>query len=392
MMESIRNVILVGKIFLNDKSSLKKMMWVLLSFSLSLAFVLSNIGLMEGYDRVFRKGLKETQGDLTIISKEGFFHFTEDQEAELSRVQEIQKFNFTIQSEVFLIWNEMTKAVQMRSYRDGLMIKLEKGEIVLGQSLANEWSIKIGDEISLMFARGNSLEDSLPEVKNFKVVGFIKHKLYLRDSRTVYLSYSDALEMTNSQHKFNIVTIDINDEVTDEKILFVKEKLTKILGNGFNIRPFWYEFSGLLEAVKVEKNIITFALQLIVLIAMFNMTSFFRVLFETNYQSLFLLRSLGLSLNFIKMFLLVFSLALWIISNIGAKLLSDCFGWLLKNWSILQLPGKIYHLAQIELSISFSDQLKVALLSLFWVLVLWFWFSKKIEKAQLVSVLKGEWR
>ena len=102
MMESIRNVILVGKIFLNDKSSLKKMMWVLLSFSLSLAFVLSNIGLMEGYDRVFRKGLKETQGDLTIISKEGFFHFTEDQEAELSRVQEIQKFNLPFNQRYFL--------------------------------------------------------------------------------------------------------------------------------------------------------------------------------------------------------------------------------------------------------------------------------------------------
>lgn len=392
MINSINNVILVGKIFLNDKSTLKKMMWVLVSFSLSLAFVLSNIGLMEGYDRVFRQGLRETQGDITIISKDGFFRFNEDQESELSRIQEIGKINFTIQSEVFFIFNEKSKAVQMRSIQDESTNSIKHGEIVLGESLAKEWGIRISDDVALMFPRGNTLEGSLPEVKNFRVVGYKKHKLYVRDSRTVYLSYKDAEEMTNSIGKYNFVSLGIKDEVTDEKIQLVKDKIMNALGTGYNIRPFWYEFSGLLEAVKVEKNIITFALQLIVLVAMFNMTSFFRVLFESNYQSLFLLRSLGLSLNSIKLFLLFFSFCLWLIANIGAKILTIIFGWLLNNWSLLQLPGKIYHLAQMELFISIKDLILVAVLSLMWVLILWFWFSQKIGKSQLISVLKGEWR
>lgn len=366
--------------------------WVLLSFSLSLAFVLCNLGLMEGYDHIFRLGLRETQGDITVISREGFFKLTEDQEEKINKINGLKRVTFFIQTEVFLLSGDHSKAVQMRTWIYDDTLKLRQGEIILGEAIAKDWGVKVGDRVSLMFASGNSLGESLPEIKTFTVLGFRKHKIYLRDSRTVYTTHDDISLVTNAAGLHNIAAIELNNSVSTENINNTVENIQNVLGRGFSVRPFWYEFSGLLEAVKVEKNIITFALQLIVLVAMFNMTSFFRVLFETNYQALFLLRSLGLSLKSIRLFLLILSLSLWLISNIGAKVLSLVFAWLLKNWSFFHLPGKIYHLAQIELIISMQEVFLVASLSLIWVLLLWVWFARKLGQSDLVSVLKGEWR
>lgn len=393
MQNHYKNSLLLFQIFLSDKATLRKLFWVILSFSLSLAFVLCNIGLMQGYENIFRSGLKETQGDLTIISREGFFKLNEDQEAIFNKLHEIKKLHFVIQTEVFMIYADHSKAVQLRTLsQEESLPKLTKGEVVLGQALANEWGIQINDQISLMFARGNSLGEFLPEVKMYTVKGFKKHKLYTRDSRTMYANQEDLREITNADDSYNLIVVDLKNAGDNTSVSsFIKKAQTK-MGSNFSVRPFWYEFSGLLEAIQVEKNIITLALQLIVLVAMFNMVSFFRVLFESNYQTLFLLRALGLSLNTLKAFLLFLSLFLWLVANIGAKLWSVVFAWLLKNWSVFSLPGKIYHLAEIDLAIGTTEIITVSMLSLVWIIILWGWFVKKLSNANLVTVLKGEWR
>ena len=397
MKDHLQSSLLLLNIFLKDRATLKKMFWVLLSFSLSLAFILCNLGLMQGYETIFNKGLKETQGDISIISRSGFFKLTEDQEAVFNREPEIKNIRCITQAEVFLIYKDFSRATQVRTYSDDLMPQktnagLKQGEVIVGDALAKEWRISQGDEVALMFARGNVMGEYLPEVKTFKVVGVKKHKLYNRDSRTLYANYKDMAEMTNSGDMYNIIMVDLKQSEDKEFVSQYVKKLQKKFGPGFSVRPFWYEFSGLLEAVQVEKNIITLALQLIVLVAMFNMISFFRVLFETNYQALFLLRALGLSLKNIKFFLLLLSIILWFLANLGASLWSSVFSWLLKNWSFLSLPGKIYHLAEIELVIGSGELMTVSLLSLLWIVLLWFWFAKKLSNANLVSVLKGEWR
>ncbi len=392
MKEQISSSILLLKIFLQDSATLKKMFWVLLSFSLSLAFVLCNLGLMQGYETIFNLGLKETQGDLTIISRSGFFKLNEDQEALFNKESHIKKLHFINQAEVFLLYKDNSKAAQVRTYSDVSAMDLQPGEVVIGEAIAKEWNISLQEEVSLMFARGNALGDFLPEVKTFKVVGLKKHKLYTRDARMLYAHPKDMADMTNAGDQYNVIVLDLNESKDKEFISQYAKRLQKKLGSSFSVRPYWSEFSGLLEAVQVEKNIITIALQLIVLVAMFNMISFFRVLFETNYQSLFLLRALGLSLKNIKLFLLVLSIVLWFLANLGAKLWSLIFSWLLKNWSVLSLPGKIYNIAEIDLVIGSSEILTVSLLSFLWIILLWMWFVKKLGHANLVSVLKGEWR
>ncbi len=392
MQEHFKNSFLLLKIFLRDKSMLGKMMWVMLSFSLSLAFVLCNLGLMQGYESIFREGLKETQGDFTIISREGFFNLDEEQAVIFNKMHEIKKLNFVVQTEVFMIYKDFSKAVQMRTAPDELAKNLTSGEVILGEAIGKEWNIMKGEQINLMFARGNALGEFLPEVKSYTVVGFKKHKLYSRDARILYGTKKDLADITNANEKFNLIVGELHDSSSKDSITNVVKKIQSKLGMNYSIKPFWHEFSGLLEAVQVEKNIITYALQLIILVAMFNMISFFRVLFETNYQSLFLLRALGLSLNSLKFFLLFLSLFLWLLANIGAKIWSLIFSWLLSNWSVLSLPGKIYHLGKIDLAIGFTEMFTVSILSLLWIIILWAWFVKKLSHANLVSVLKGEWR
>ena len=159
MKDHLQSSLLLLNIFLKDRATLKKMFWVLLSFSLSLAFILCNLGLMQGYETIFNKGLKETQGDISIISRSGFFKLTEDQEAVFNREPEIKNIRCITQAEVFLIYKDFSRATQVRTYSDDLMPQktnagLKQGEVIVGDALAKEWRISQGDEVALMFARG----------------------------------------------------------------------------------------------------------------------------------------------------------------------------------------------------------------------------------------------
>lgn len=374
-------------------------MWVLLSFSLSLSFVLCNLGLMQGYEESFRLGLREAHGDISLHSRMGFFSLDKELKDQLQKYPSIESMAPLIQTEVFLLHGEHSKAVQLRSYSEVFFSwihenhVLQPGEVILGQAIATEWGVNIGDNVHLMFARGNSLADALPEVKSFKVVGLHRHLIYTRDARTVYGAHDDVALITNAGLNVNVLLLQLSSK--DQNIKSVESMVNTLqesLGTNFAIRPFWYDFSGLLEAVKVEKTMITIALQLIVLVAMFNMISFFRVLLESNYQALFLLRSLGLSLGSLRSFLFLFSIGLWVFANIFSWGWSKLFSWLLANWSLLRVPGKIYQLAQLELSLDIVEYATVAGLSFVWILLLWWWFVRRMGKAELVSVLKGEWR
>lgn len=348
------------------------------SFTFSIAVILCTFGLMDGFDHLLKTGLRQSTGDVIITNKKGFFSRAEvDRPVSMSGPRAVAP---VIQTEAFALANSksqgvLVKGVDRGSFRDasGIDIKTGPSEIVIGDELSKMLGVKTGDQVALALGRGSESGSALPAIRVFKVASIIKHGIYQKDLRFVYTSRSDLADLLSVGERVNMMIVTyfpVDAAINDlEPIAARALDLRMSMSGDYRVRPFWDEYAFLIEAVKVEKFSISLILQLIVVVAVFNIIAFVIFVMEKKAQDFFFLRAVGLSLRDIMEFWLKSIMILWIFSCIGAWVLSHAFNWCLQNLPIFKVPGQIYVLSELSIRLDPLDYLTVSGISLFWVLI-----------------------
>jgi ABC-type lipoprotein release transport system permease subunit len=269
----------------------------------------------------------------------------------------------------------LVKGVEPGSFKkaSGLSISAKENQIVIGGELAKSLGLKIGDSLAIALGKGNESGGALPSIRVFEISQIINHGIYQKDLRFVYLLRSSLANLLDLENRINMLIVTyypVNKAIEDlEPISQKASELREKLPGVFRVRPFWDEYSFLIEAVKVEKFSISLILQLIVLVAVFNIIAFVIFVMEKKAQDFFFLRAVGLSLKNLMGFWLKSILILWAVSCVGAWALSHAFNWSLQNLPIFKVPGQIYVLSELSIRLDLLDYLTVSAISLFWVLV-----------------------
>lgn len=388
------------KIVLHGRSAGKILLATIFSFTFSIAVILCTFGLMDGFDHLLKSGLRHSSGDLLITSKKGFFSLTPELNQAVKKVKPLAVAP-VIQTEAFALHNGMSKGVLVRgiepanfSEATGLKVELPDGGLVIGEELARALKVGPGDEIALTFGRGNESSQDLPTVRLFKISGLIKHGIYQKDLRLVYLPRKDLAEVLDVRDFVNLLIITTQNPSQPLESLDIVQKDQQILRAELTpeyfVRPFWSEYSFLIEAVKVEKLSISMILQLIVVVAVFNIMAFVIYIMEKKAQDFFFLRAVGLSLKKLMRFWFVSIFIMWAVSCVGAHLLSMVFNWSLANVSFLQIPGEIYVLSSLQIRLDSTAYLTVYLVSLLWVLVAGLFGYWRLKRRPIVQGLRQE--
>lgn len=355
---------------------------------------------MDGFDHLLKSGLRHSSGDILITNRKGFFDFSSNFQGRLTSVSPIAVAP-VIQTEAFAIHGEMSKGVLVRGVEDknfslatGLKLQINPGQVAIGEELAKTFHIKVGDTLSLTFARGNEASSGLPVVQEFQVSGLVKHGIYQKDLRFVYVTRRDLNEFLDLKNKVNLVILAV--EPTNrpldnlDTIKRDQNELKFILDSGFMVRPFWNEFDFLIEAVKVEKFSISLILQLIVVVAVFNIIAFVIYIMEKKAQDFFFLRAVGLSVARMTKFWFVSILIIWALSCFGSYLLSLLFNWSLHNLSFLQIPGEIYVLSSLDLKLNSMAYVTVYGISLLWILATAFFGYIRLKRRPIIQGIRQE--
>lgn len=306
-----------------------------------------------------------------------------------------------IQTEAFALALGKSKGVLVRgieggsfSRATGLKVKVAPGEIVIGQELSNQTGLMVGDQLALTLGRGNEANAALPGVKLFSVSGIIQHGIYQKDLRFVYLDRNDLGELLGVGDRVNVVLLATADPTRPlEDLNIVKksqDRLRRALSPDYFVKPFWNEYSFLIEAVQVEKFSISLILQLIVVVAVFNIMAFVIYIMEKKAQDFFFLRAVGLSLNSLSRFWLISILIIWSISCGAAHLMSQVFNWGLQHLPFLQIPGEIYVLSSLSIRLDLKAYVTVYLISLLWILMAAFGGYIRIRKRPIIQGLRQE--
>jgi ABC-type lipoprotein release transport system permease subunit len=396
----MKSYLSILKIVLHGRSAGNILLATIFSFTFSIAVILCTFGLMDGFDHLLKSGLRHSSGDLLVTSRKGFFNLTRSLDSKLSSVSPLAVAP-VIQTEAFALHAGVSKGVLVRGIEDnnfssatGLNVSVPMGKIVIGEELAKQMKASVGSPVALTFGRGNDSGAALPMIQLFHVSGIINHGIYQKDLRFVYLNRKDLAELLELGNKVNLIilaTEPINIPLKSmDSIREDQNTLRNALDSKFIVRPFWNEYHFLIEAVKVEKFSISLILQLIVVVAVFNIIAFVIYIMEKKAQDFFFLRAVGLSLSSLTSFWFWSVLIIWSISCIGAHLLSLIFNWGLQNISFLQIPGEIYVLSSLHIRLDAMAYVTVYGVSLLWIMFAAFVGYLRLKKRPIIQGLRQE--
>ena len=389
-------------LFLDNPTTVKFAIGVLAGMAFSIAVILSTMGIMDGFDRALKLGLKKSTGDVAMHSRNGFFYLDDSLRHKFDE-KNIKIFSGLVQTESFLIYDEDARGVLVKGIDDsyaevvGLPLKLESHQVAIGSEIAKVNNISVGNEIVLAFGKGNTEIKSMPALERFKVSEIINHGIYQKDSRMVYIRLDEAQRILDLGNKINMVSFNIPtlklENTSQDELKNIEESIVNLrqyFGSDYYFKPYWREFSSLLEAVKVEKVMISLILQMVVVISIFNILAFIIFINEKKAKELFLFKALGLSKKAMSDLWMQLVLLIWGLSCVISLGFVQIFKFALLKHSLFELPSEIYYMPRIELYLNYKDYLFVFSLALVWIMIITYYLLRRLKQKSLLDGLRQE--
>ncbi len=225
----------------------------------------------------------------------------------------------SIETNGLIIKDNFSKGVLIRGYDSieknhylynsiisGKLINNSSNYVIIGDSLANSVSAKVGDKIKIAIPKSdNTILGNIPRFKTLTINAIFDFGLYEYDNNLIFINSNLARKLLILEESyFNKIEIFIKDA---EDANTIKNKIRNIISkNNLNLYSIsWLEInSSLINALKIEKNVMFLILTLIIFVASMNIISGLIIFVKEKNKDIGILKTLGLSNNSIlKIFL-----------------------------------------------------------------------------------------
>ena len=240
--------------------------------------------------------------------------------------------------------------------------------IILGQELAFNLGLDIGDKVSLIVPKAHATAVGIiPRLKRFTVVGIFTVGMYEFDNGLAVIHMDDAMRVfqQDSPTGLRLKTDDILSAP------YVSRQITAQLSGYFFTEDWTQRYANFFRALKTEKTVMFLILMLIIAVATFNIVATLVMMVVDKQTDIAVLRTLGISkrsilaifmiqgvlIGCIGVFFGVIS-GVWVASNI-ASLLAN----LEQILQIKILSPDIYYISDIPSDLRWDDVLIVSIIS-----------------------------
>ncbi len=234
--------------------------------------------------------------------------------------------------------------------------------IVLGEELARNMGLEVGDEVVLVSPKSvASVMGLLPKMQRFKVSGLLHTGYYEYDSTTAYgelgaVAKFFGVEAGATGVGARLKSLDLAPSAA--------RRLQETLGPTHRVRTYSQMNSTLFAALKLEKSVMFLILTLIILVASLNIASTLIMRTVEKTRDIGLLKALGATPAQIRR---IFLAEGFMIAATGLAM-GLCLGlllcWLIKTYPIVELPADIYYLSQVPVDVQPRDILAVLTMGL----------------------------
>ena len=176
--------------------------------------------------------------------------------------------------------------------RFGSIDNLEQGDgVMIGMRMAEKMGLTVGDKLTIISPKGRTTAfGTMPRVRAYPVVAIYESGMYQYDLNFVYMPLAEA--QVFFQKPESVTTFEVFVDNPDDAAAYV-DKISKAVGDGVRVLDWQRANDALVNALKVERNMLSLILTLIILVAAFNIISSLIMLVKDKGRDIAILRTMG---------------------------------------------------------------------------------------------------
>ncbi len=258
----------------------------------------------------------------------------------------------------------------------GELKSLQAGEynIVLGQTLAENLGVELGDKISLVVPEATlTPAGMLPRIKRFTVVGIFEiGSLY--DGNYSFINIQDANKLFHMHGGISGLQIKVNDELRAPEVARKLSQSVNVENQepAYWIRDWTVEFGSFFKALQIQKTVMVFILLLIIAVAVFNLVSSLVMMVTDKHSDIAIMRALGASRRSIMGIFVMQGVLIGVVGTVigvvlGLYMAFHVTGWAdaLQNFLNVELVAKdVYLVGFLPSEVKVLDVLGVTIVTL----------------------------
>ncbi|MEE2709535.1 MAG: FtsX-like permease family protein [Gemmatimonadota bacterium] len=248
--------------------------------------------------------------------------------------------------------------------------------IVLGRALADEMGVMIGQKVALVNIQGLSLTSVFqPYVKKYRVAGIIETGFYEYDRTFVYLSLEQAQTLFRLREGVRGISVRLDDRDMAREIANTIESalnsppqvqpensdVADILTPAYFTINWMQRNKGLFRWMTLEKWGSFAILNLIILVAAFNIVSTLIMVVLEKTKDIGILKSMGATSKSVMKIFIFQGSVVGIFGTILGCLVGYMVCWAQDTFEIIALPPDIYLIDALPVQMHVGDFMSVAL-------------------------------
>ncbi len=272
----------------------------------------------------------------------------------------------------------------------------DRPSLILGTRLARSLQVKVGDQVTLVTARGASTPfGTAPRVKRYPVTAIFEIGMSEYDNSIVFMPLREAQLYFNKRDEVNVleVVVEKPDQITE-----INKQILDVSGTSFYVTDWRQRNSSFFNALQVERNVMFLILTLIVLVAALNIISGLIMLVKDKGRDIAVLRTMGATRGAIMRVFFITGASIGIVGTLSGMLLGIVV--CLNIESIRQFIGsltqteifspELYYLSQLPADIEIGEVTSVVTMALVLSVLATLYPSWRASRMEPVEALRYE--
>lgn len=232
-------------------------------------------------------------------------------------------------------------------------------EILLGAGLAQALGVGMGAHVSVVVSLSSpqSVFDVDFSAEEAVVCGLFSSGLYEYDTHFAYMDLSAVQEMFDLPDIAGGIEVRIDDIYMADA---VRDRIQAMLGPEYTALTWMEGRQNLFSALKLEKTVMFIILALIVVVAAFNIVSTLIMVVMEKTKDIGVLKAIGATRRSIMRIFVVQGVTVGTVGTLTGVAAGSILCWLLGKYQFIKLPGDVYLLETLPVSMQASDVLLIS--------------------------------